>query len=216
MDNARLIAAIVLSMLVFVVWNHFFVEKQQVEQPKKTTRGEQSVAKAPALPATEQTVAPGAAPPQAAGLQTHQPARSITVNTPLYSVKISERGAEFKSFILKNYRQSLGSDAPLYEMIPPGMQGGTVRLGFAGKSVAGLKGAVFKTNLESDSVDVSAGSKEVAFSWRSPSGFVVEKKFVFSPETYMIGLNVKIIDQSPRVKRAADKASFENLGHAAA
>ncbi len=32
----------------------------------------------------------------------------------------------------------------------------------------------------------------------------------------MIGLNVKIIDQSQRVKRAADRASFENLGHAAA
>ncbi len=32
----------------------------------------------------------------------------------------------------------------------------------------------------------------------------------------MIGINVKIIDQSHRVKRAADKASFENLGHAAA
>ncbi|NQT70057.1 MAG: membrane protein insertase YidC [Desulfobacteraceae bacterium] len=201
MDNARLVAAIVLSMLVWVGWSYFFVEEQKVEPPKKTTQGEQSVAKAPALPATEQTVAPGAAPPQAAGLQTLQPARSITVNTPLYSVKISERGAEFKSFILKNYRQSLGSDAPLYEMIPPGMQGGTVRLGFAGQSVEGLKGAVFKTNLESDSVDVSAGSKEVAFSWRSPSGFVVEKKFLFSPETYMIGLNVTLTNGSSQTVR---------------
>ena len=32
----------------------------------------------------------------------------------------------------------------------------------------------------------------------------------------MIGLRVKIIDQSRRVKRAADRASFKNLGHAAA
>ena len=32
----------------------------------------------------------------------------------------------------------------------------------------------------------------------------------------MIGINVKIVDQSHRVKRAADRASFENLGHAAA
>ncbi|MBW1752349.1 MAG: membrane protein insertase YidC [Deltaproteobacteria bacterium] len=201
MENARLIAAIVLSMLVFVVWNHFFVGKQKVEQPKKTPQAEQPVAKAPALPATEQAVAPAAAPPQAPELQTLQPARSITVNTPLYSVKISERGAEFKSFVLKNYRQSIDSDSPLYEMIPPGMQGGTVRLGFAGRSVEGLEGAVFKTSLESDSVDIGDGSREVAFSWRSPMGFVVEKKFVFSSATYMIGLNVTLTNDSGQTVR---------------
>jgi YidC/Oxa1 family membrane protein insertase len=201
MENARLFAAIVLSMLVFVVWNHFFVGKQEVEQPQKTSPAEQPVAKAPELPATEQGVVPAAASPQVPGLQALQPARSITVNTPLYSVKISERGAEFKSFVLKNYRQSLGSDSPLYEMIPPGMQGGTIRLGFAGRSVEGLQGAVFTTDLESESVDIGHGSKEVAFSWRSPQGVVVEKKFVFSPETYMIGLNVTITNGSSQTVR---------------
>ncbi len=201
MDNARLIAAIVLSMLVFVVWDYFFVGKQNVEQPKKTTPSEQQVAKAPELTAAEQAGVSVAAPSQPPGLQTLQPARSITVNTPLYSVKISERGAEFKSFVLKQYRQSLASDSPLYEMIPPEMQGGTVRLGFAGKSVEGLKGAVFKTNLEPDSVDVGAGPREVAFSWRSPQGFVVEKKFVFSPESYMIGLSVTLTNGSSQTVR---------------
>ena len=32
----------------------------------------------------------------------------------------------------------------------------------------------------------------------------------------MIGIRTKIVDQSRRVKRAADRASFNNLGHAAA
>jgi len=197
MENARLIAAIVLSMLVFVVWNHFFVGKQKVEQPQKTPQAEQPLAKAPELPATEQAVAP----PRAPELQTLQPARSITVNTPLYTVKISEKGAEFKSFVLKDYRQNIDSASPLYEMIPPGMQGGTVRLGLAGRSVEGLKGAVFKANLEPDVVDVGAGSREITFSWRSPQGFVVEKKFVFSPETYMIGLNVTLTNDSSQTVR---------------
>lgn len=201
METARLIAAIVLSILVFVVWNYFFVGKQKVEQTKKTPQAEQPVVKAPELPAIEPAVAPAAAPPQALELQTLQPARSITVNTPLYTVKISERGAEFKSFVLKGYRKSMDSASPLYEMIPPGMQGGTVRLGFAGRSVEGLRGAVFKANLESDVVDVGDGSREVAFSWRSPQGFVVEKKFVFSPETYMIGLNVILTNGSGQTVR---------------
>lgn len=201
MENARLIAAIVLSVLVFVVWDYFFVGKQKVEQPKKTLQTEQPVAKAPAWSATEQAVTPAAGPPQALGLQALQPARSITVNTPLYTVKISERGAEFKSFVLKDYRQSIDFASPLYEMIPPGMQGETVRLGFAGKSVEGLKGAVFKTNLESDSVDIGDGSREVVFSWRSPRGFVVEKKFVFSPATYMIELNVTLTNGSSHTVR---------------
>ncbi len=201
METARLIAAIVLSILVFVVWNYFFVGKQKVEQPKKTPQAERPVTKASELPAIGQAVAPAAAPPQAPEPQTLQTARSITVNTPLYTVKISERGAEFKSFVLKDYRQNIDPASPLYEMIPPGMQGGTVRLGFAGRSVEGLKGAVFKVNLESDVVDVGDGSREVAFSWRSPQGFVVEKKFVFSPETYMVGLNVTLTNGSSQTVR---------------
>jgi YidC/Oxa1 family membrane protein insertase len=77
-------------------------------------------------------------------------------------------------------------------MISPDLTGGTVRVGFADNSVSGVKGAVFSANSEKDTVDITNKSQEISFSWTSPQGVVVEKKYLFSPETYMIDLNVNV------------------------
>ena len=120
------------------------------------------------------------------------PSRTITVNGPLYTVKISEKGAVFKSFVLKKFKETINADSPLLEMISPDLTGGTVRVGFAGNSLQGLNGAVFSANTEKDTVDIKNEPQEISFSWTSPQGVAVEKKYLFSPETYMIGLNVNV------------------------
>ena len=121
-----------------------------------------------------------------------QETRTITVNTPLYSVKISDKGAVFKSFKLKNYKETIAADSSLLEMISPHIHTGTALLGFTGGRLDGLEGAVFTTKLSANSLDVYDRTKEISFSWVSDQGIVVEKKFVFSPETYRMGLNVII------------------------
>ena len=109
-----------------------------------------------------------------------EPSRTITVNSPLYTVKISERGAVFKSFVLKKYKETIDADSPLLEMISPDLTEGTVRVGFADNSLPGLDGAVFSPNLEKDTVDIKNEPQEISFSWTSPQGVVVEKKYLFS------------------------------------
>lgn len=201
MDNARLVIAIVLSILVFVVWDYFFLPKQEIQQAQKQPQAEQQAATAKPETEKKAVVAPQAPLPAAAVLppaQPARPARTITVNTPLYAVEISEQGAEFKSFVLKEYKQTIAPDSPLYEMIPPEMKSNTVRLGFVGQSVAGLDKAVFTTNLAPDTVDISDKSRRISFSWRSNDGIVIEKQFVFSPETYLVGLNVTVKNGSPK------------------
>lgn len=193
MDNARLIIAIGLSIIVFIAWDYFFVGKKKDQQPKQPSQAEQQVAKVPPAPGKE----PAAAtilPPQQASQR--QKARVITVNTPLYSVKISEKGAEFRNLILKEYKQSVATGAPLYEMISADMNAGTVRLGFDRNSLDGLEQAVFLADLESDGVDIQEKPREVSFFWKSPQGFVIKKTFTFAPETYLIGLSVTLANDS--------------------
>jgi len=201
MDNARLIIAIGLSIIVFIVWDYFFVGKKKVQQPKQPSQAEQQVAKAPLSPGKEPAAVTLVPPQQASQRQAAQAVRVITVNTPLYSVKISEKGAGFKNLILKKYKQSIAPGAPLYEMISADMNAGTVRLGFDRKSLDGLEQAVFLTDLESDAVDILEKPREISFFWKSPQGFVIKKTFTFAPETYLIGLSVTLANGSSQTFR---------------
>jgi YidC/Oxa1 family membrane protein insertase len=122
----------------------------------------------------------------------------------LYTAKISEKGAVFKSFVLKKYRKTIDPDSPLFDMINPDLSQGTVRIGFAENSLKGIDDAMFSVNLEKDSVDIKNKAKEISFSWTSPKGVVVEKTYSFSPETYLISLDVTI-------KNGSDQTIKDNL-----
>ncbi len=197
MDQARLIIAIVLSVIIFVVWQLFFVDQQAVRQPPakdqppaaKTEAVQKPRPYSPetqkAAPSEMQPTVPTAAKPEKA-------ARIITVDTPLYRVQISEKGAGFTSFLLKKYREQVDENAPLKELIlqDGGMQ--TVRLGFAGNSLPGLDRAVFSTQLKTDTLKIAGAAQKITFAWQSPRGVVVEKTYRFTPDSYVIDLEVNV------------------------
>ncbi len=198
MDFPRLAIAIVLCVLVFILWQMFFIDREAVQHLSETQQAEQMVKKEPfdkylEKDIIDKKVMPDLMPGKDEPLKPVKAARTITVNTPLYSVKISEKGAAFNDFILKNYKENSGDDSPLYQMISPEIHDkGTVLLGLAGNSLPGLKHAVFNVDRDAESVNVNNQSEEITFSWVSENGVVVEKRFIFSPETYLIGLNVII------------------------
>jgi len=196
MEQARLFIAIALSLLVFIMWNFFFAEKKIDQPPKQVQQKEQKTDKKPAiLPAMlkDGTIVAEKSPlsSKISALPV-KPSRTVTVKTPLYKVKISEKGAVFKSYVLNNYRKTMDADSPLLEMISPDIPDGTIHLGFSGNSLSGLDDAVFSADLDEDSVDIYKKSKAISFIWTSPQGVVVEKKYLFSPENYMIDLSVTI------------------------
>lgn len=197
MDKPRFLIAIVLSFLVFVLWEFLWVEKEPVQQIQPEQQGQQ-IPEQVTQPIIEERPSDIKEVIHDQGLtKQEKAARTITINTPLYSVRISEKGAVFKSFVLKNYRESGDLDSPLLEMISPATgDAGILRLGLDKKSIPGLEKAVFLTKLASDSININDAEKEIVFSWVSPQGIIVEKRFTFSPETYMIGLSVVIKNRS--------------------
>ena len=204
MEQARLVIAIVLSAAVFLVWQFFFVDRDAVEKtaektaqpPAKTEQvqpAQQPYAteqKAPPTNATGVTDAAVAAPAQ--------PGRIITVETPLYSAKISVQDAGIVSFILKDYRETVAEDSPLKEIIPQESIFETVLIGYDGKSLGGLNTAVFSTSLDVDTLSVQQGSQKISFSWTSSQGVVVEKTYSFVPDSYLMGLDVTVKNGSDR------------------
>jgi YidC/Oxa1 family membrane protein insertase len=203
MEQARLLIAIVLSVLVFLVWQFFFVDKQT--QQKSAEKVEQPAATA--QPATETQPNPklqeSVQPDKTVVTETQAvtPARipqTITVETPFYRVKLSEKGAAFTSFVLKKYRETVQKNSALKELLPQTDSNGTVLLGFAGNSVPGLDTAVFSANSTAKTINIQDAAQEISFSWKSDQGVVVEKTYKFSPDSYLIGLRVTIKNDTDR------------------
>ena len=143
MEQTRLLIAIALSFLIFMIWSFLFPGPKEVPQPEQATKSEQQIEEKTNIKEKEQVIV--ATPPLHKEVPSKpiQPSRTITVNTPLYKVQIEGQGAVFKSFVLKEYRESLDADSQLFEMISPDISARTVKLGFAGKSIHGLDDAVF-------------------------------------------------------------------------
>ncbi|MCK5509279.1 MAG: membrane protein insertase YidC, partial [Desulfobacterales bacterium] len=64
-----------------------------------------------------------------------------------------------------------------------------------------LNDAFFMTDVNHDTIEINDYSKELSFFWKSSNGIVIEKKFLFSPDTYMVGCNVIIKNGSNQTIR---------------
>ena len=199
MDHVRLILAIVLSTLVFIVWHVFFGDSallRKAPQKAENRPVQQEEAKpsiAPVGPSAEKEPAKVWVEPSETGR-----AREIRVETPLYIVSISEKGAAVTSFVLKDYRETVAKNSPLKELVPPAQNGGDYQLNFGGKSVAGLADAVFGASSAADRLDVSGSAQTLSFSWRSSGGIVIEKSYRFDPKSYVIDMAVRVQNDSQR------------------
>ena len=197
MEHARIFIAIALSFLIFLLWDLFFTPKAppQKSQPATAERIEEQEKQIATTPYEQPAKAPPAVPspvPETPAVTEVEPARIITVTTPLYTARISTRNAAVVSFVLKNYRETVERDSPLKELVTPGLPDGTALMGFNNGSVPGLRDAVFSVDREDDTVRIDGGEQDLTFTWTSPQGVVVDKQYVFSNDTYLVGLKLTV------------------------
>jgi YidC/Oxa1 family membrane protein insertase len=207
MQQSRLFTAIALSFLVFLVWEIFFVNRPPLVQNNNTIQSnhlDKTVDRPDATPSTaanaenkEKPVVYNTHGAKHPDLLQNKP-RIITVNTPLYSVQISEKGAVFKSFILKKFRENGNPESPFLQLCSAKSKIGTVLTQFRDDTFSSPEDSFFQADISDDTVDVIHGSFEIPFTCLSPDGFVIEKKFLFSPESYLISLDISIKNTSSR------------------
>ncbi|WDN90467.1 YidC/Oxa1 family membrane protein insertase [Desulfosarcina sp. BuS5] len=207
MQQSRLFIAIALSFLVFLVWEVFFVDRDSMVQNNNTIQSNRldKTVERPAI--TPSTAASADNKEKPVDYNTHgakypdllqNKPRIITVNTPLYSVQISEKGAVFKSFILKKFRENGNPDSPYLQLCSSASGLGTVLTQLRDDNFSSPGDSFFKVNIPGDTVDITDASFEIPFTWISPEGLIIEKRFLFSPETYLIGLDISIKNNSTR------------------
>lgn len=193
MEQARLFIAIALSFLVFFLWEVFFAEKPPEPLSPVQENSEPRPNSDPRTPVLEPSQ--DSAGPESDDIRTPgngRVPRTIIVNSRKYTVKISEKGAVFRSFVLRDYRERVEADSPPKEMISQTLSSGTLGTGLSGNSIPGLGQALFSADTREDTVEVLSQPKTVTFSYTSPEGLVLEKEFRFSPDSYLIGLNLTV------------------------
>ncbi|AOY60643.1 membrane protein insertase YidC [Desulfococcus multivorans] len=195
MEQARLFVAIALSFLVIFVWQFFMVEPDAPPPVETDSVAEVAVPPAPKTDIAKPDIAATDFPTPS---EETLPARVITIDTPLYIAKISERGAVFESIVLKKYRETAQKDSPMKALIPKDVPGGTVYTGFSGGDFPNLDNAVFTASVDADNLSISSVSEDIVFSYASPEGIVMEKRFRFSPDTYLVGFDLTMKNMSAR------------------
>ncbi len=192
-EQKRLLLAVVLSVVVLVGYQTFFVKPPpqdsqplQVQNQQNQNQSQQQVQqgasnvsdyKAPIVPST-----PVERP--------ESKFRTISISTPLYNIAISEYGAAVRRFELKKYKATNKPDSPLKQLVSKDLASGMLTLDLERKSIPKLKNAVYTANISTDKTIVSQGSKSIEFVFTTPRGLVIKKTFTFRADSYMIDCDI--------------------------
>ncbi len=160
--------------------------------PGSTAQGTPATAGGGAQAASQGAPVPAEAQP----LVADSAERDIVVETQLFRVVITTRGARVTSWTLKKY-QDLQTKAPL-DLVPRGLPGDPARpfeLRVDDEGVnARLRGALFRPgeSARGGHVDATKSAQTVTFEYRDAAGLDVRKVFTFEPATYIVGFDAGV------------------------
>ena len=221
MEQSRLFIAIGISFLIIFLWSFFFSPEPPNIDDQATKGGTEQIAPtdtATAPGAAPQTTPQAAAPPaaQAVTVPAPQPAKTaktITVDTDLYRVTLSEEGGAVTGLVLKQYREALDKKSPLKEVVHGDTPGGTLLVALPGMAGADLEKAVFASDAGLSQVTVGTDPKVVRFSYQTPLGLVVEKIYTFQPSSYLIDLKVNVFNGGAQTYQGSLALGLRNTPH---
>jgi YidC/Oxa1 family membrane protein insertase len=202
MDIYRTFLAIIISFLILIGYQYFFVGFGPAELPEEAgVTQTENTAPAAAVPGTAERTAPAQSLPSEAASKIERPvrpARTVTVDTDFYTASLTEDGGALKSFVLKDYKETIDTDSPGMEMIKvDGEQG--LPLEFSWGSVAPVA-----TFYEADTESVAfQGNNGNLVMKGSGNGLEIERSYTFSKDSYLLELAVHVKNVSSGVLQGA-------------
>src|SRR5882757_2464461 len=201
----RFLIAIVLSVAILAGWTYFFPPPKPA--PNNNSNTQANSAQTPA-PAPAQAAVPAYQVPEAA---LSAPQKIVTVDSPLYTVKLDARGAVPISWIIKKHVSSEGEKniysiastreelIPLELISPKGLESSPrevplrVITGDANTDAAVNENA-YQVKAEGDEIHLSGNeSKTIEFTQSdAASGLEITKKFTFRADSPVSDLQIKI------------------------
>jgi YidC/Oxa1 family membrane protein insertase len=209
MDERRALIAVVLVFLVLLTFNLYQSRERRrleeegpattavVEEGPTAEGGSVSVDEGAPVPGADgmaSDVEPAEEPPRA------QPARDevvTTIEAPLWTARLSSRGASIVSWQLTEYRTA--SDAAV-ELVPEGMSALSLRVRYGGTDVE-TGDLVFEYDGPT-SITLREGSDPVSIRYRLAGAVEVTRTYTFYPDRYSFDLAADVAaDGAPAATR---------------
>jgi YidC/Oxa1 family membrane protein insertase len=188
-EQKRLILAVVLSVVVLIGYQTFFVKPPvPSDSPQQVqNQGSDQVQKT-APNVSDYKAQTGIVPKGVAPRKKNY--RTISISTPLYDIAISEHGAAVKSFELKKYKKTNKKSSLLKQLVPEQLSLGTLFIDLEGQSIPELKDAVYTAEIGTNEASISKGEKTIEFTFVTSQGIVVKKFFTFKADSYLIDCDI--------------------------
>ncbi len=197
MDTYRAFLAIVISFVILVGYQYFFVGFDQptaVDEPAGTgiATTEQPAASAPAQMAPAVSQQPAAAP---VAMEKHdRQARKVVVDTDLYSLVVSEDGGAITSFNLKKNRETNEKDSPGMQLVKTdGSQG--FPLDFSWGSALGSR-VLYDSKKQHIELSSTRNGEELRMLAQTANGLSIERVYTFDNNSYLIDLAIRVKNNS--------------------
>ncbi len=199
METKRTFTAVILSLIILVGYQYLFAPSPQAPTQQNSAVQVQHDAEQTAQ--VQPPVILPAEPPPATASSASVPAafqattgRDVTVETSLYTAIFSENGGVVKSFKLKNYREALAKDSLPKELIQT-KSALDQPLNFAWGNSPITSVPLFKANHLH--LNTTIGDKSsLVMTATLPSGLKVTKTLVFTDDSYLINLEVKVLNNT--------------------
>ncbi len=195
MDTYRILLAVVISFVILVGYQYFFVDFTPPEQGAKAPAA--VVMTPPAPNPSAQITSPSAETGQQPLTPSATPARTareITIDTELYSAVVTENGGAIKSFILKNYKESRAKSSAGVQLVNTTEQEG-FPLTF---SWGGVAASNTFYSADTDKVRFSGAESTGTLTMKgiNESGLELERTYRFDRNTYLLELAFRVKNTS--------------------
>ncbi len=211
MDTYRAFLAIIISFVILLGYQYFFVGFDQPAAVKETTEQTPGQA-APPAPA-QQPAAPAVAPAATAvapvpAVTYDRTPKDITIDTDLYTAILSEDGGTITSFVLKKHKESHDKASPGMQLVKTTAAEG-FPLDFSWGSAVGTR-VLYGSNLPSLTLSAAKGKAELRMTADAGHGLQVERVYTFDNSNYLIDLSVTVKNLSDNLLQGMPQLGLVN------
>ncbi len=211
MDIYRTFLAIILSFIILIGYQYFFVGFGPAEVPVEETAVQTEVlpSKAAVPPVAGIANAPVPTSQPLSAVQMDRPdrdARMLSVETDFYTASFTEEGGVLTSFILKDYKETTDADSPGMQLVKVDGSYG-FPLEFSWGSVAPV--STFYT-AASENVRFQGNVAQLSMTGRG-NGVEIERSYNFAKDAPVVDLTVRVKNVSSAVLQGAAELHQSNV-----
>jgi YidC/Oxa1 family membrane protein insertase len=210
--DKRTILAIVLSLILVMGYQYFFLKKPAPEQGQQTSVQETSDVAAKKEVTEDKTITAEPPSPEKSIVKKADigtVGKDIEVITPLYTAIFNTKGAALKSFKLNNYHISLKSDSGLVELVnSKDDMDYPLSLSFSKSSINIASNLIYETNQKTVDLTKLMNEKKLIFTRSFPEEVTIEKIYTFYPDKYTFDLEVRVVNLSKEILKQSALLSW--------